>query len=84
MKSDASRLALRKRSKRLAQRKIRPGAILIKYFRKIASADLNALYPNVRVVMSTFDKLFLGIPAVAGSVPLLFKIFGRRSRCCSW
>ena len=29
------------------RRRIRPGAVLIKYFRNIASADLNALFPNV-------------------------------------
>ncbi len=32
-------------------RKVRPGAVLLKYFRDIASADLNALFPDVRVVM---------------------------------
>ena len=45
------------------QRRIRPGSVLIKYFRNIASADLNALFPNVRVVMSLCDKLILGVPA---------------------
>jgi hypothetical protein len=64
----------KRRKKRMAQRKIRPGSVLIKYFRNIASADLNALYPNVKVVMSLFDKLFLSVPALAGGIPILLKL----------
>ena len=62
-----------KRRKTL-QRRIRPGAVLIKYFRNIASSDLNALFPNVQVVMSIWDKLFLGVPALAGGIPILFNL----------
>lgn len=58
----------------LHRRTIRPGSILIKYFRNIASADLNALYPNVRVVMSNLDKLMLGVPAIAGGIPILLNL----------
>ena len=54
--------------------KIRPGAVLFKYFRHIASADLNALFPNARVVMSLADQLTLGVPAVFGGIPILIKI----------
>ncbi|MEA2988481.1 MAG: hypothetical protein QOG83_1192 [Alphaproteobacteria bacterium] len=74
MKSEAQMPSKRER-KRLAQRKIRPGAVLIKYFRNIASQDLNALFPNVEIVMSLRDKLFLGVPALAGSVPILLNIW---------
>lgn len=56
------------------QRRIRPGSVLIKYFRNIADWDLHALYPDVRVVMSTFDKLFLSVPALAGAVPILINL----------
>ncbi|MGH6768500.1 MAG: TMEM143 family protein [Xanthobacteraceae bacterium] len=62
------------RRRRTAQRKVRPGAVLIKYFRNIASADLNALFPNVRVVMSTFDKVVLAVPALAGGIPILLNL----------
>ena len=37
--------------------KVRPGAVLLKYFRNIASGDLNALFPDVRVVMGLRDQL---------------------------
>jgi Protein of unknown function (DUF3754) len=40
----------KRQRKRLAQRRIRAGSVLIKYFRNIARSDLNALFPNVRVV----------------------------------
>lgn len=59
---------------RLASRNLRPGAILIKYFRDIARPDLNMLFPDVRVVMSLFDKMMLGVPALAGGVPIILNL----------
>ena len=59
---------------RLQKRGTRPGAVLIKSFRNIASADLNALFPNIRVVMSTLDQLVLSIPAIAGGVPIVLNL----------
>jgi hypothetical protein len=58
----------------LAKSRLRPGTILIKYFRDIARSDLNMLYPDVRVVLSLFDKLFLGLPGIAGGIPILLKL----------
>jgi hypothetical protein len=54
--------------------KVRGGAVLFKYFRHIARGDLEALLPNVRVVMSVFDQLTLGVPALIGGVPILLKL----------
>jgi hypothetical protein len=54
--------------------KVRGGAVLFKYFRHIARADLRALFPNVRVVMSLSDHLTLGVGAVVGGVPILIKL----------
>jgi hypothetical protein len=65
----------RRELKTLDRRKIVPGSVLLKYFRNIASGDLNALFPNVRVVMSHRDKLTLGLPALAGGIPILLKIY---------
>jgi hypothetical protein len=59
---------------RLARNKLRPGSILIKYFHNIAHADLNMLFPQVRVVMSAFDKVVLGLPAIAGGVPIILNL----------
>jgi hypothetical protein len=67
-------IASKRARKRLRARRIPAGCVLIKYFRNIASADLNALFPHVRVVMSTFDKLFLSVPALAGAIPILFNL----------
>jgi hypothetical protein len=58
----------------LGRNKIRGGAVLFKYFRHIARGDLEALLPNVRVVMSMFDQLTLGVPALIGGVPILLKL----------
>jgi Protein of unknown function (DUF3754) len=60
--------------KLLAARRIRPGSVLIKYFRNVASTDLNALFPNVRVVMSMLDSLTLGVPALVGAIPILINL----------
>jgi Protein of unknown function (DUF3754) len=59
----------------LKRRKIVPGSVLFKYFRNIACGDLYALFPNARVVMSNFDKAFLGVPAIAGGIPILVKLY---------
>src|SRR6266403_3672558 len=61
-------------SARRRKQKIRSGAVLFKYFRHIARGDLEALFPNVRVVMSLFDRLALGVPALVGGVPILLKL----------
>jgi hypothetical protein len=60
--------------KRIAKNKLRPGTILIKYFRNVAAGDLNMLFPEVRVVMSAFDKVVLGLPAIAGGIPIILNL----------
>jgi hypothetical protein len=74
MKAHAE-IASRRELRTLVRRKIVPGSVLLKYFRNIASGDLNALFPNVRVVMSNLDKLMLGVPAIVGSIPILLNIY---------
>jgi hypothetical protein len=69
-----AQIASKRERRRLAHGNVRPGSVLIKYFRNIATTDLIALYPNVRVVMSTFDKLALGLPALAGGVPIALSL----------
>jgi Protein of unknown function (DUF3754) len=61
-------------SARRGGQKVRSGAVLLKYFRHIARADLKALFPNVRVVRSLLDHLTLGVPAILGGVPILIKL----------
>ena len=64
----------KRRRKREPPRRLRPGSVMIRSFRHIASADLNALYPNARIVMGTLDRLFLTIPAIAGGVPIILNL----------
>jgi hypothetical protein len=70
----AAELRSQRRQRQLSRRGIRPGSVLIKYFRNIAGKDLNALFPNVRVVMSMVDKLVLAVPALAGGIPILLNL----------
>lgn len=60
--------------RRTSQRRLRPGAVYLKLFRNIPQADLRTLNPTARVVMSLRDKLILGVPALAGGVPILLNI----------
>jgi hypothetical protein len=60
--------------KNLESSQLRPGSILIKYFRQIATTDLHMLFPKVRVVMNLYDKLTIAVPALAGGVPLLANV----------
>ena len=69
-----SGIASKRSRKRLVRRRRRPGSVLIKYFRNIARADLHTLFPEVRVVMSMFDMLFLSGPALLGGIPILLKL----------
>jgi Protein of unknown function (DUF3754) len=70
----AAAIASQRERKLLVRRRIRPGSVLIKYFRNVASTDIKALFPNVRVVMSLFDTLALGVPAIAGAIPILINL----------
>ncbi|MGA7433726.1 MAG: DUF3754 domain-containing protein [Xanthobacteraceae bacterium] len=74
MKTQAE-IGSRRELRFLERRKVVPGSVLLKYFRNIACGDLYALFPNARVVMSSFDKAFLGLPAIAGSIPILLKLY---------
>jgi hypothetical protein len=74
MKSRAE-ISSRRELRLLKRRKIVPGSVLLKYFRNIACGDLYTLFPNARVVMSNFDKAFLGVPAIAGGIPILLKLY---------
>jgi Protein of unknown function (DUF3754) len=74
MKTQAE-IGSRRELRILKRRKIVPGSVLLKYFRNIACGDLYALFPNARVVMSNFDKAFLSVPAIAGGIPILVKLY---------
>ncbi len=66
-----SELKSKRQLKELTRSQLRPGSILIKYFRHIAVTDLHMLFPKVRVVMSLYDKLTIAVPALAGGIPLI-------------
>jgi hypothetical protein len=72
--SDAASTSKPRKSRDKTKRKIRSGAVLFKYFRGIARGDLEALFPNVRVVMSVSDQFALGVPALVGGIPILLKL----------
>jgi hypothetical protein len=74
MKTQAE-IKSRRELRTLKRRKIVPGSVLLKYFHNIAFGDLYALFPNARVVMSNFDKAFLSVPAIAGGIPILLKLY---------
>jgi hypothetical protein len=75
--SDAApppRAGLWQAKKKPRKHRLRAGAVLFKYFRHIPRGDLEALFPNARVVMSLKDQFTLGVPALVGGVPILLKL----------
>jgi hypothetical protein len=69
-----SEIKSKRQLKSLEASQLRPGSILIKYFRQIATTDLHMLFPKVRVVMNLYDKLTIAVPALAGGIPLLANV----------
>lgn len=51
-----------------------PGLTVLKLFRGIPKADLEMLFPNTRLKMRWRDRLWIGVPAVVGGVPILTKL----------
>jgi Protein of unknown function (DUF3754) len=45
-----------------------PGSTIIKLFQDVPRADLEMLFPNVRVRMRLLDKLLIGVPAVVSGI----------------
>jgi hypothetical protein len=51
-----------------------PGTTILKLFRNIPKADVEMLFPNCRVQMRSRDKLFIGVPAIVGGIPVIAKM----------
>ncbi|MDZ4776401.1 MAG: DUF3754 domain-containing protein [Alphaproteobacteria bacterium] len=56
------------------RRGVRPGAILLKHFGDVPRTDLVTLHPGANPAMKRRDQLILGVPAVAGGIPLLTQL----------
>ncbi len=56
------------------RRGARPGAILLKHFGDVPRADLMTLHPGASPAMKRRDQLILGVPAIAGGIPLLTQL----------
>jgi hypothetical protein len=57
------------------RRGVRPGAVLVKHFRNVASAELVTLHPGAQPSMQTRDQVFLAVPALAGGIPVLINMW---------
>ena len=52
-----------------------PGSTMLKLFQNVPEADLEMLFPNIRVGMRLLDKLIVGVPAlVSGGLVLTTKM----------
>ena len=52
-----------------------PGSSMLKLFQNVPAADLEMLFPNIRVGMRWIDRLLIGIPAlVSGGIVLTTKL----------
>lgn len=57
------------------RRGVRPGAILLKHFGDVPQGDLLALHPGATPTMQRRDQLIIGVPAIAGGLPLLTQMW---------
>lgn len=64
----------KKQIKNLRENNIHPGSVFIKLYRNVNHSFLKALLPEVRLKFDARNKLALGIPALIGGIPLIFKI----------
>jgi hypothetical protein len=52
-----------------------PGSTMLKLFQNVPEADLEMLFPNIRVGMRMLDKLMIGVPAlISGGLVLTTKM----------
>jgi hypothetical protein len=52
-----------------------PGSTILKLFQNVPGADLEMLFPNIRVGMRVLDKLIIGVPAlISGGLVLTTKL----------
>lgn len=60
--------------RRIKQQRFDPGTTILKLFKNIPRADLEILFPNCNLQMRPIDKVFFGVPAVVGGIPVLLKL----------
>jgi hypothetical protein len=65
---------VRERGPTFKPKHFEPGTTILKLFRNIPRADLEALFPNWQLRMRVIDKLLFGVPAVLGGIPVLAKL----------
>lgn len=53
-----------------------PGKMYIYMYKKIPKADLEVLFPNVKISMNLKDRLMLFVPAFAAGILTLLKVLG--------
>ena len=51
-----------------------PGKTYFFLYKDVPKFDLEFLFPNVQVSMTTKDRLFFGVPAIGGAVSVLIKV----------
>lgn len=51
-----------------------PGKTYVYMYKSIPKADIEVLFPNVKIGMNFKDKLMLGLPAVGGGIAVLAKV----------
>jgi hypothetical protein len=60
--------------RKIKQTRFDPGTTILKLFKNIPRADLEILFPNCSLQMRPIDKIFFGVPAVVGGIPVLLKL----------
>ncbi len=66
-----------KKGMKIEQLNFVPGRTYIYYFKNIPKADLEILFPNVKISMTMKDRLLFLVPCIGVGISTLFKIWGQ-------
>lgn len=64
----------KKKQKQRKESSFEPGKVYAYFYKDVPKYDLELLFPNVKVGMNLKQKLLFAVPAVGGSVGVLFKV----------
>ena len=62
------------KSLKIENLKFKPGKIYLYLYKNIAKADIEFIFPNVKMSMTWKDRIIFGVPAIGAGIALIIKI----------
>jgi len=71
---DAAYFARKPRKRRQRRLPFEPGKIYLFLYKNVPKYDIELLFPNIEIGMSTRDRLLVGIPAIGAGIGVLLRV----------